>query len=82
MVLGGIVSYRISEPASDFGDFAYDGETRDGYLVGGLGRLVDGEYGADNFRLDIGYGKGKHNYFELWYKMIYKYTIEFKKIFN
>ncbi|XP_046402897.1 discoidin domain-containing receptor 2-like [Ischnura elegans] len=39
-------------------DASYDGERRGAELFGGLGRLVDGEVGADNFRLDIGYGKG------------------------
>ncbi|KAF4518474.1 hypothetical protein B566_EDAN006479 [Ephemera danica] len=39
-------------------DTSYDGESRNGWLVGGLGLLVDGQVGADNFRMDIGYGKG------------------------
>jgi hypothetical protein len=28
--------------------------------VDGLGQLVDGEVGGDNFKLDIGYGKGEY----------------------
>lgn len=61
---GGVVSYSIPEDtvamAQDLTDAAYDGERRGGLLVGGLGRLVDGLTGADNFRLDLGYGKGKN----------------------
>ncbi|XP_044269644.1 discoidin domain-containing receptor 2-like [Tribolium madens] len=58
---GGIISYSIpegSEPSQGLYDSSYDGTRNDGILEGGLGRLVDGEFGADNFRLDIGYGKG------------------------
>ncbi|XP_063234140.1 discoidin domain-containing receptor 2-like [Bacillus rossius redtenbacheri] len=60
---GGVVSYQIPEepsadPAQDLTDPPYDGERRDGLLWGGLGMLVDGQVGGDNFRLDIGYGKG------------------------
>ncbi|XP_064215339.1 discoidin domain-containing receptor 2 isoform X2 [Tribolium castaneum] len=58
---GGIISYSIpegSEPSQGLYDSSYDGTRNDGTLEGGLGRLVDGEFGADNFRLDIGYGKG------------------------
>ncbi|XP_069672630.1 discoidin domain-containing receptor 2-like isoform X2 [Periplaneta americana] len=58
---GGIVTYEAPEdPAreQDLSDSSYDGVRRDGELVGGLGRLVDGEVGGDNFKLDIGYGKG------------------------
>ncbi|XP_071443224.1 discoidin domain-containing receptor 2-like [Hetaerina americana] len=65
MVESGIVSYRIpaidASPSGDppaLNDASYDGERRGAELFGGLGRLVDGEVGADNFRLDIGYGKG------------------------
>lgn len=57
----GIVSYQIPEDSSvglDLSDVSYDGERVDGLLSEGLGRLVDGEVGGDNFRLDIGYGKG------------------------
>lgn len=62
VVAGGVVSYDIpegSEPDHGLTDSSYDGRrTEDGRLVGGLGRLTDGEYGADNFRLDTAYGKG------------------------
>lgn len=61
--LGGVVAYSIPEEPSgelspDLTDVAYDGWTKEGRLIGGLGRLVDGEVGGDNFKLDIGYGKG------------------------
>lgn len=46
----------------DLSDVSYDGDKMGGYLVNGLGRLVDGEVGGDNFRLDIGYGKGNYNF--------------------
>ncbi|XP_071055936.1 discoidin domain-containing receptor 2-like isoform X2 [Onthophagus taurus] len=58
---GGVVSYDApegSEPTLGLWDGSYDGEKSQGELQNGLGRLVDGETGADNFRLDIGYGKG------------------------
>ncbi|XP_026464488.1 discoidin domain-containing receptor 2-like [Ctenocephalides felis] len=56
---GGIVSYSIPQsPEPELSDSSYDGNRTSGRLTGGLGRLVDGQYGADNFRLDIGYGKG------------------------
>lgn len=61
-VSGGVASYSApdgSEPEQGLTDSSYDGQrTEDGLLVAGLGRLTDGEFGADNFRLDTGYGKG------------------------
>jgi hypothetical protein len=65
VISGGIVSYHVPEdtsrePGQDLSDSSYDGIRRDGELVGGLGQLVDGEVGGDNFRLDIGYGKGEY----------------------
>jgi discoidin domain receptor family protein 2 len=47
------------EAGQDLSDSSYDGIRREGELIGGLGRLVDGEVGGDNFKLDIGYGKGE-----------------------
>lgn len=56
---GGIVSYTAPQsPEPELSDSSYDGNRTSSRLTGGLGRLVDGQYGADNFRLDIGYGKG------------------------
>ncbi|XP_019870769.2 discoidin domain-containing receptor 2 [Aethina tumida] len=58
---GGIVSYSApesSESSQGLYDSSYDGRLSQGELTEGLGRLVDGEVGLDNFRLDIGYGKG------------------------
>lgn len=51
------------EPGQDLSDVSYDGERIGGMLLGGLGRLVDGTYGGDNFKLDIGYGKGEKTKF-------------------
>lgn len=62
LFVGGVVWYNspeASELAQGLWDSSYDGEHIEGELRDGLGRLVDGETGADNFRLDIGYGKGK-----------------------
>lgn len=58
------MSYQVPEdmarePGQDLSDSSYDGARLDGELLGGLGRLVDGEVGGDNFKLDIGYGKGE-----------------------
>ncbi|XP_054275589.1 discoidin domain-containing receptor tyrosine kinase B-like [Macrosteles quadrilineatus] len=60
---GGVMNYSMPEepswePGQDLSDVSYDGERTGGMLLGGLGRLVDGTYGGDNFKLDIGYGKG------------------------
>ncbi|XP_049771029.1 discoidin domain-containing receptor 2-like [Schistocerca cancellata] len=59
---GGVVSYSIPEDtvavSQELSDTTYDGEHRGGMLVAGLGRLVDGQLGADNFRIDVGYGRG------------------------
>ncbi|KAL3275362.1 hypothetical protein HHI36_020129, partial [Cryptolaemus montrouzieri] len=60
-IKSGVVSYEAPE-GSDLSqglyDSSYDGQKSEARLINGLGRLVDGEIGADNFRLDIGYGKG------------------------
>ncbi|XP_039286233.1 discoidin domain-containing receptor 2-like [Nilaparvata lugens] len=61
--LEGVVSYNIPaeqswEPGIELGDVTYDGERIGSSLSGGLGRLTDGLYGGDNFKLDIGLGKG------------------------
>ncbi|XP_017777041.1 PREDICTED: discoidin domain-containing receptor 2-like [Nicrophorus vespilloides] len=58
---GGVLAYTApegSEPSQGLWDSSYDGQRSRGELHSGLGRLVDGEIGADNYRLDIGYGKG------------------------
>lgn len=47
-------------PELDLSDRIYDGREESGYLSHGLGQLVDGQKGQDNFRLDIaGHGKGR-----------------------
>lgn len=48
-------------PATDnaeIRDLSYDGVVNGDKFQGGLGRLVDGVRGGDNFKMDIGYGKG------------------------
>lgn len=45
----------------DLTDRTYDGREEGGHLSRGLGQLVDGRKGADNFRLDVsGNGKGEY----------------------
>ncbi|XP_031826046.1 discoidin domain-containing receptor 2 isoform X1 [Nomia melanderi] len=56
---GGVVSYTIPEsPTAELSDVSYDGKRQDNLLTDGLGRLIDGEVGADNYRLDMGDGRG------------------------
>lgn len=44
----------------DLSDKTYDGYEHGDRYVEGLGQLVDGQKGKDNFRTDIhGFGKGK-----------------------
>lgn len=58
-VSGGVVSYTIPEsPTVELSDISYDGKRQDNLLTDGLGRLIDGEVGADNYRLDMGDGRG------------------------
>jgi hypothetical protein len=46
----------------DLSDKTFDGYEEGDHLVGGLGQLVDGQKGTDNFRSDIhGFGKGRQN---------------------
>ncbi|XP_024936410.1 discoidin domain-containing receptor 2 isoform X2 [Cephus cinctus] len=60
----GLVSYSMTQGIQrgsevDLSDRTYDGKEEAGYLSGGLGQLVDGQKGSDNFRLDVnGNGKG------------------------
>ncbi|KAL2724335.1 discoidin domain-containing receptor 2 isoform X2, partial [Vespula squamosa] len=59
----GLVSYSMPQGIKrgsevDLSDRTYDGSEEGGYLSGGLGQLVDGQKGPDNFRLDIS-GNGK-----------------------
>ncbi|XP_043505182.1 discoidin domain-containing receptor 2-like [Polistes fuscatus] len=56
----GIVSYTIPEsPMEELSDTSYDGKRQyNSLLTDGLGRLIDGEVGADNYRLDMGDGRG------------------------
>ena len=43
----------------DLSDKTYDGVEEGDRMVAGLGQLVDGQKGTDNFRSDIhGFGKG------------------------
>ncbi|TDG43433.1 hypothetical protein AWZ03_010135 [Drosophila navojoa] len=60
----GIVSYSIPKGVQrgmeiDLSDKTYDGHEEGDRFVNGLGQLVDGQRGKDNFRMDInGFGKG------------------------
>ncbi|XP_051161942.1 discoidin domain-containing receptor 2-like [Leptopilina boulardi] len=55
----GLISYTMPEsPMPELSDSSYDGVRESGILSGGLGRLIDGETGADNYRMDTGYGRG------------------------
>ncbi|XP_055903632.1 discoidin domain-containing receptor 2-like [Eupeodes corollae] len=60
----GIVSYTLPKGVQrgieiDLSDKTYDGHEEDDRYIGGLGQLVDGQKGKDNFRTDIhGFGKG------------------------
>ncbi|XP_043248435.1 discoidin domain-containing receptor 2-like [Colletes gigas] len=56
---GGVVRYTVPEsPTPELGDISYDGKRQDNLLTDGLGCLIDGEVGADNYRLDMGDGRG------------------------
>lgn len=60
----GILSYSIPKGTPrgieiDLSDKSYDGHEEDDRYVEGLGQLVDGQKGKDNFRLDQGFGKGE-----------------------
>ncbi|CAB0012375.1 unnamed protein product [Nesidiocoris tenuis] len=59
----GVVSYDMPKdatwtPGQDLSDVTYDGHINENTLEDGLGRLVDGTYGGDNFKMDVGVGKG------------------------
>lgn len=66
-----LLSYSIPKGVQrglevDLSDQTYDGRDEGDQLVGGLGQLVDGQRGTDNFRSDIhGFGKGRQKYFVL-----------------
>lgn len=64
VVADGLISYAGPQglkrgPEMDLSDRTYDGKEEGGMLTYGLGQLVDGRKGQDNFRLDTGHGKGK-----------------------
>ncbi|XP_014484292.1 PREDICTED: discoidin domain-containing receptor 2-like [Dinoponera quadriceps] len=55
----GVVSYSIPDTSMpELSDVSYDGKRQDNLLTDGLGCLIDGEVGADNYRQDMGDGKG------------------------
>lgn len=64
-----LLSYSIPKGVQrglevDLSDQTYDGIDQSDRLVGGLGQLVDGQRGTDNFRTDI-HGFGKGNFIKL-----------------
>lgn len=71
LISEGLISYSIPQGIQrgsevDLTDRTYDGQEDGGYLSGGLGQLVDGQRGSDNFRLDVnGNGKGKVQFYQL-----------------
>lgn len=74
IIAEGLISYSIPKGVQrgievDLSDKTYDGREESNVLVGGLGQLVDGQKGTDNFRSDIhGFGKGKFTYiYSSWY---------------
>nr|XP_024218866.1 discoidin domain-containing receptor 2 isoform X2 [Halyomorpha halys] len=62
----GVLSYSMpqgerssEEDSPDLRDNSYDGTEEGGWLSGGLGQLIDGHLGQDNFNADVfGHGKG------------------------
>lgn len=66
MLAEGIVAYSIPKGVQrgmeiDLSDKTYDGQDKGDRFVNGLGQLVDGQRGKDNFRMDInGFGKGRN----------------------
>ncbi|XP_032667019.1 discoidin domain-containing receptor tyrosine kinase B-like [Odontomachus brunneus] len=55
----GVLSYTIPDTSMpELSDVSYDGKRQDNLLTDGLGCLIDGEVGADNYRQDMGDGKG------------------------
>ena len=57
MFTAGVLSYSMRQGERrgsevDLYDFTYDGDVTNGYLSNGLGQLVDGVLGNNNFRLD------------------------------
>ncbi|KAL1117278.1 hypothetical protein AAG570_004604 [Ranatra chinensis] len=82
----GVVSYSIpidpswGEPDQDLSDVSYDGENSTKTMVKGLGRLVDGTYGGDNFKLDIGYGKVQYSSYAPWH--VSNHTVHTDLIFQ
>ncbi|XP_067204173.1 discoidin domain-containing receptor 2-like isoform X2 [Linepithema humile] len=54
----GVVSYTIPDASMpEHNDSTYDGKKEKNLLTGGLGCLIDGEVGADDYRLIIGDGQ-------------------------
>lgn len=54
------MSYTIPNASiPQHNDSTYDGKKQNNLLIDGLGCLIDGEVGADDYRLNIGDGKGE-----------------------
>lgn len=54
------MSYTMPDsPVTELSDVSYDGRRESGLLSDGLGRLIDGEIGADNYEEDMERGWGK-----------------------
>src|SRR5215469_5098014 len=62
----GAVAYDVQQGDTfnsdiELKDFTYDGQMKDGRLSGGLGQLMDNEFGKSNFRVDSE-GRGRKGY--------------------
>ena len=67
----------------DLSDKTYDGYEQGDRYVDGLGQLVDGQKGKDNFRTDIhGFGKGEFLLLRTMKKKINFKTIIFKRLLS
>nr|CAI5864945.1 unnamed protein product [Callosobruchus analis] len=88
----GILSYSMPQGVKvssdlDFTDRTYDGVEEMNYLSDGLGQLVDGKKGKDNFNIDIsGFGRdewvGWTNDTAGWTGLPLEITFEFDKVRN
>ena len=60
----GLVSYAVPKANQkvdiELSDRTYDGDDQGDRLVNGMGQLVDGQKGQDNYRADVnGFGRGE-----------------------
>ena len=85
-ILGGLLSYSLPQgdkrgATYEFYDWNYDGEWIGNQLKNGLGALVDGNVGPDDYKLGY-YAKSKYTFFLLVVKNLVSYYSLQKKSFN